>query len=189
MSLIFNFYLTSNVLFYIQLITWYSIMYLTSNCLFNIQLFIQHSNIHLAFNSSFNIQLFIQQSNFHSINYAWAPNTSSQLREHGLLQTWPQLLRLLQCEQPIRTMTRLSTSMWNLTSQGFFPLSLIKLTRFLTRKEIMKFWSSILSWSIKRFVFFVPSEIVARTSAQMTKNIKVISRQLSLMSHLLCGNI
>ena len=60
MSLIFNFYSTSNVLFYIQLITWYSTMYLTSNCLFNIQLFIQHSNIHLAFNYSFNIQLFIQ---------------------------------------------------------------------------------------------------------------------------------
>ena len=60
MSLIFNFHSTSNVLFCIQLITWYSIMYLTSNCLFDIQLFIQHSNTHLAFNYSFNIQLFIQ---------------------------------------------------------------------------------------------------------------------------------
>ena len=59
-------------------------MYLTSNCLFKIQLFIQHSNIHLAFNYSFNIQLFVQQSNFHSINYAGAPNTSSQLRA-----AWP----------------------------------------------------------------------------------------------------
>ena len=51
----------------------------------------------------------------------------------------------------MKTKTRFSTSKWNLTCPGFFPLSLIKLTRLLTRKWIMEFWSGILSWSSKRF--------------------------------------
>ena len=87
------------------------------------------------------------------------------------IQTWLHLPCPLQCEQPMKTMTRFSTSKWNLTCPGFFPLSLIKLTRLLTRKWIIEFCSGILSWSSKRFVCFVPSKIAARTLAQMTKNI------------------